>query len=247
MVMFIKNNWKKIIFSATAFLIVGSSVYAFAINDSTSKQKSIDFLDKKVNIKLSTKEKAKSNILSIYTDDNNNEYIFKNEKIVGYFQNKKIDSKASLDNKAKANFDYREKADKFAQEIVDNNLTSFEKYQFAGQTYVESYDEINYLYVKTINGFITNDSINVALNTDGTLASISAPFQGIFDNLKVSKNYRDVEEYVNNYMEKNYNNLSYKIIDLIIDLDDNNNAAIRVCVEIEENGSFYTEEIFYTL
>lgn len=245
----IKKNMKKIIFTVLSFLILSCSVFALGNINRAEEIKNIDFLGENINLKLNTyNKKVGSEVLNLYKDDYNNEYIYKNNKLVGYLQNKEINDISSnlFSTYKKSAINYRLKADEYAKIFIDENLTNFNNYTFEKESYVESYNEINFLYTKYINEFKTNDSINVALNLDGTLSSISATRQGIFNDLELQVNNEQIKDFVSKYMSKNYMNLKYSILETLINQVDNK-FVVETIVAIEgQNGSF-TEVINYDL
>lgn len=219
----LKNNKvnKKVKFIIVGMLtLVVFSGTVFALNSSASEMntKVINFMNKDVELKLTQHNNAtKIGKMNVYKDEELNQYILKGEKLVGYFKEKEINPTT---RKAKSEFSKlngREIADNFVKSIIDYEATIFEKYKFDKVDYVESYNEYNYTYSKYINGILTNDGITISLDENGNLMSYSAPRQGLFDNLDTPVTKNDIEIYIDEYMNKNFKDVDYKIDSLVID------------------------------
>ncbi len=243
-----KGKMKKLIISMTVISIFGISINVLASNISQEYNKDIEFMDENVSVKLSKTRNADIGNFQVYKDSQNNEYIYKNQKLVGYFSDKEIKEENNNQRKSISlnEIDYTKIAENYAKEFIDVESTSFEKYQFEKSDVVSDYNEINYTYTKFINGFKTNDSITVSLNFDGTLASVSASRQGLFDNLIILATKDEIKNYVDNYMSENYPSLEYKVSSSIVDYIDNK-YVISNFVVINNDGEIFTDTVYYDL
>ena len=79
----------------------------------------------------------------------------------------------------------------------------------------------------------------------GSLASVSASRQGLFDKLKLLVTQEEINQYVKSYMDTNYPSLNYEILEMILDKE-NDQFMIKSSVVIEENG-YFTDVIKYIL
>ena len=165
---------------------------------------------------IKTYEKIKDDYLTIYSDDSNDEYLLKDNKIVGYLQDKEIDEieqLSGIENK---------KIYRSVDDIKKDPMLSgidFNNYSFDGTKYIDSYKETLYTFSKYINGIKTNDGIYVSINDDGSVSAFGATRQHLFDNLITSVTKEDVENYIANEIKK-YNASSYDIESMIINYVD---------------------------
>lgn len=243
-----KKNMKKLIIPITIISIFGMSINVLAANNSKEYKKDIEFMKENVSVELSKTRNVDIGNFQVYKDSQNNEYIYKNQKLVGYFSDKEIKEENNNQRKSISinKIDYTKIAENYAKEFIDVESTSFEKYQFEKSDVVSDYNEINYTYTKFINGFKTNDSITVALNFDGTLASVSASRQGLFDNLVILATKDEVQNYVDDYMKEKYPSFEYKVSRVIVDYIDDK-YVISNFVVINNEEEVFTEQVYYEL
>lgn len=207
-----------------------------------------------VEIKYVSNEKIDSKTIQLYKDQNENEYLFLDNELIGYFKEVDITSPNSI---AKLNSEtindkkenYEAIAFDIAKEIVNKEKTSFADYKLTSNNYVTSYGEFSYTYSKFIDGYITTDSITILLDNNGNLSSFTASRQGIFDK------YKDIKidkEKVNNFiveeMKKNYSNIeNYKVQNQFITFT-NEKLTLEIQVELEHTSNeFSLISLYYYL
>lgn len=214
--------------------------------------KEMNINNEKINLKyINEITEIHGKYLQAYKDDSNNEYAFINNKIVGFYQNKKIQNKINLNNDQQ-NFEKKSKELISLYSNVNKNLISaysninLDDYILSDSYYNKTYDEISYTYSKYINGIKTNDGVIISLNSDGTLASYMAPREGLFDNLKTSVNQDIVEKYINKIIDEKYNGIEYKIEYMIIDYQ-NNKYVVDNLIALNYKDYWETVNIIYNL
>lgn len=163
--------------------------------------------------------------LMVYQDSKKDEYIFKNNKLVGYLKNRKITEKKEKSKEIKK---YTIKDFKSMPMLKDIN---FDGYVFDGERYIDSYNETEYVYIKYINGIKTNDSISISFTDDGKISSFDASRAGLFNNLKTNVTKEKVEKYVEEYIKEMQKNgkighkdnspINYEIDYMFINVKDN--------------------------
>lgn len=243
-----------IMISITALIFSIFTVKALNYN---KKSKAIDFFDKKIvlshyDTKVYDSENGKKTF-SIYHDNNDNEYIYNGEKIIGFLKNisvdvnkmKNFDSNKIDKNKLLSN--YEKTANDMLYKITTMNVETDTKmiddnYKLSYTNYRSDYQELFYTYTKQIDGFDTNDNITISLDLDGNLSSFNAANQGIFDKydeIKIDRN--KVNNFINDRMNSYINEKSdkYKVEYQIINILDGN-LVLEIGVGIMKNDSNYS-------
>jgi len=215
------------IISLLAVFSIYGNVFAMVKNSSELNTRQINFMDKDVELKLDTKNIAsKLDDISVYTDLENNEYVFKDGVMVGFLKERDLSKiKSTKTSHSYASEEKKEinklNVDNFVKSIINEDITSFDEYKFEGVKYIYDYDEIDYTYTKYIDGIRTNDSIVVSLDSEGQVVSYIANRQGIFNNLKLLEEEEKIDKYILHQVESNYRNAtSYKIENKLIDFID---------------------------
>lgn len=114
---------------------------------------------------------------TIYSDDNNCEYTYRQSdgRLIGYSNNQKV--KGSKD---KVDFNYIVMADNFLKEIV-----TLSEYQ---PGILEKMDKDIYVrYVRKIYGFDTIDTLTVHFDKYGRITKFETPNVGLFDGVQIAK------------------------------------------------------------
>ena len=205
-----------IVIGLTLVLIFGDKIH-FPMH------RKIMFGDKKISIDYN----RKYNELSYYLDKDNNEYIFKNDKLVGYLKNI---NKFEL-NKESEN------------DIKINNIEEITKlFEINLENYILEKNNNDYLYIKYINDIKTSDGIFVSLSENGTLERYESSKIGLFDNLITQVTKEEVEEYIKEEVSKMSKFSKYRIIDMVIDYK-KRKYLVDCLIEIDENEM----EIVYNL
>lgn len=256
-------NIKKIILLIVILLMILSvGVYVYAVNEGNEKAKIKDMdqvistLTDTVNLKKSDKsingingsekikyQKTKLN-KDIYISNNNDEYIYKDDKLVGFI--KDID-KNDLDMPV---LDIKI-AEKVANKFLKENISNFEKYEFISSNYVKSYAQYSFAYMNKLNDFDTNDLIYIYVNNAGEVASYSAFKQREFEKYKDLKIDVDMikslitdkikDEYNDNYIHVEFN---YCFLNII------NDKLVFQCdikIELKDNTEGIFDTIIYEL
>ena len=196
-------------------VIVMILVYIFCVCMVSLNQNKV-IKDKKINIKneeINLKFNRYLDDELIYNDDMKNEYIIKNDKVIGYNKNINVFEQNELN-------DQIEITD--LKDLFNINMENYELEK----------NEDYYLYNKYINGIKTSDSIYVSFNKD-KIVNIKTNKIGVFDNLVSDINKDKINEYIEKEI-KNYNTSKYKIKDIMMDYK-NYNYFINCIIEGENS------------
>lgn len=175
------------------------------INKETVNKKDLEGKIKNIStdsgIKEITYKKTKSG-KDIYIDnETEDEYIFKNEKMVGFL--KKTNTVQQL--KKSNNKINQEEAKKIAEEFAYNNITQFEKYELVCSNYTESYGEYCFIFMNKINNLNTEDIVRINIDGNGKIMSLSAFHQGEFEKYQNTNiNLNIIQENVENALKNKY-------------------------------------------
>lgn len=175
-----------------------------------------------------------------YKDVEGNQYIYKNNEIVGFLKNKSY-KEANSDKKSMIKYS----VDDLEKEPLLSNI-NFKNYVLDNVQYFEDYNETIYTFSKYINDIKTNDGIYVSFDNDGTLASFAASRQGLFDNIETKITSNDVKKYVEEVVKKEYNVKEYNIDYMYIDYQDSKYVVYCV-VGLQYDNYRTTAEILYEL
>lgn len=175
------------------------------INKETANKKDLEGKMKNIStdsgIKEITYKKTKSGN-DIYIDsETEDEYILKNEKMVGFL--KKTNATQQL--KKSNNKINQQEAKKIAEEFAYNNITQFEKYELTYSNYTESYGEYCFIFMNKINNLNTEDIVKINIDGNGKIMSLSAFHQGEFEkyeNTNIDLNI--IQENIENTLKNKY-------------------------------------------
>lgn len=208
--------------------------------DSVEKGKKEKIINENEKIKY---KKTKSN-KDIYISSAKDEYIYMEDKMVGFIKNINPNnlSLSVLDEKVS-----RKIADKFLKE----NIVNFQKYEFISCEYIESYAQSSYIYMNKLNKIDTNDIVCINIDNAGNVASYSAFKQGMFEkykDLKIDMNI--IKSTVLEEMKDKYNNdnikieINYSFFNII------NDELVLQCditIELENESEKVFDTIIYEL
>lgn len=240
------------------FLLILIGIGIFTVNalNGNDKIETVSLLNNDaILVKYSKTENYENREMKIYLDDEENEYIFSNNKLTGFLKNVKIEEKEHSEiEKIMSNEDSKnemlEKYKEKALEIITNytkDKSILDRYDVTDSYYQEDYDELVYSFTKTIDGYVTNDSITISLDINGNLSSLSAPFQGLFDeyeNVKIDRN--EVDKFVKETMSsKNYNDVEsysvdYEFINIV-----NEKLVLEIGIKLEHETSGISTTVLY--
>ena len=240
MVTFIKKSILPILAISICILSVYIVTNVSAVSKNIELHKDIDIGDNVINLDYESNIKSSNGEeLLIYNDNDKNQYIIKDNNIVGYLQNKKITRKESeAFNKVKYSTD-----DIKVMPLLSN--IKFDDYKLESINYVESYNETYYTYFKYINNIKVNDNVVVSFNDDGTMSSYSAPRQDFFDNLKTNITSEKIKKYVETEVAR-YNSKKYELEAMYIDYRDG--KYVVVCdVALYYDEYIDSVELLYSL
>lgn len=172
-------NNKKNLNSGIKFL-ENADLVEVVTSNSTEKNKNIKINDEEINLEY----KETRNNLNVYANENNNveEYIFKDEKLIGFFKPTEISKIRSSDIEINT-----ESAQKIAQKFGEDNIEDFNKYEMISTNYIESYSQYNIRYMRKLKGIETRDVVEINVRKNGEIASFSAVNQGIFEEYEDSE------------------------------------------------------------
>ena len=189
---YVSADSQKNINSKIKFLETADNVET-TILENVEKSKNIIINNNEIGLEY----KETKNNLNVYVNNNDENYIFKNEKLVGFFKPVEINKNSRMSN---TEIDV-EKAKEIAQEFIEKNIESFNKYNMVSANYIETYNQYNIRFMRKVKGFDTRDVVEINVDKNAEIASFSAVNQGEFEK------YEDVEIDI-----KTINNLCFKII-----------------------------------
>ena len=223
------------------------------INNVLIKNKKINFLDKnniEVEINSANKNSFGDELLT-YQDDNKNDYIFKNDVLVGYVNNNnsKDDNIITVVNMNTINSNlnnYSQIASKYLTSLLNENITNIKDYTLIDAKYLESTDEYSYVFGKKLNGYLVNDGIIISINSDKELVSFSAAQQGLFDKYNEIQ-IDDIK--VSNFIEKEMSiekeqNIEYTIDKQFLNIVDNK-LVLQIGMTLNHNNKYYSTKTLY--
>lgn len=207
------KKFKLLIISGILVTVLCYGVLSTKASQNQKIVKSLSALDnKEISIKLSELKTYNNKKYEVFKDNNQNQYIYSNNDLVGFYKDKNSATNQSASEKVtftpekkkvmKAN--YQDIATNIVENIINKEKTNMSNYELTDSYFQESYNEFTYTYTKLIDGYHTTDSITVSLDVNGELSSFSAPRQGIFnkyENIKINKN--DVNDFIKEEIEKN--------------------------------------------
>lgn len=246
--------------SKKLILFVGFCVFSLGIigvsasNEKNTKTVTL-FENQPISINLE-KSIVKNNLHSnIYKDEDENEYIYVDDKLVGFIKDREISSGTNTINmqnvsQASANSIISANSQKvmnLAENIIDSDYTMLNDYELTKTNIVESYGEINYVFTKEIDGYQVNDSITISLDMNGDLVSFVANRQGLFDNYKnITIDDNDVLDFIDDEINTNYSGVDYVIENQIIDFV-NNQLVLANYIRLEYPNYISSTILYYDL
>ena len=136
----------------------------------------------------------------------------------------------------------------FVKSIINTEKTSFDKYELTKIDYVESYNEINFVYTKHIDGYKVNDSITVSVDLNGEVVSFVANRQGMFDNLtEININETELNDYILAEIEKEFKYTDYEIFSQLIDNVDGKIVLANYIKIVLEDGTSTSTIVYYEI
>lgn len=202
------------------------------------------------NQNLNVEYKNSKNEKDIYIDTHtNDEYIFIDEKLVGYKKDININDLKNAGTKVDM-----EKAKNIAEQFGEKYIENFKMYDLFYSNYTDSYNEYCYIYMKKLNEIETQDTIQINVNGQGDITSYSAFHQGEFEKFKeINIDKELIKEqaleffkgkYEENYKEANISSEFLRLIDgkLVMQID----AIIKLNSDNNKEISF-GDSIFYNI
>lgn len=219
---------KKLIFIVCASIFSVGVIVANASNDKITKTVTL-IENQPISIQYKTRINKNNMVSDIYADNQDNQYIYVDENLVGFIKDRNLKENNQISRQSmtvnQANIlisQNRLNVTNFARNIIDTNHTSLNDYQLTKTNFVESYDELNYVFTKEIDGYKVNDSITISTDLNGEIVSFVANRQGDFDNYKnMTIDDEDVLDFIESEITTNYDNVDYVIENQIIDFVDN--------------------------
>ena len=134
----------------------------------------------------------------------------------------------------------------FEELIIDKSRIS--QYELITSETFTSYGVCQFSFVKSINGFNTNDTLSIAIDRDGKIKSYTGNRQGIFDNLTVNADRSDIEKFIDEKVNSRYKNqtVKYNVNSMTIDKK-KNKFYIRCFVGVETEEYITGDEYEYRL
>ncbi|MEE0523744.1 MAG: hypothetical protein UC384_08055, partial [Lachnospira sp.] len=134
----------------------------------------------------------------------------------------------------------------FEELIIDKSRIS--QYELITSETFTSYGVCQFSFVKSINGFNTNDTLSIAIDRDGKIKSYTGSRQGIFDNLTVNADRSDIEKFIDEKVNSRYKNqtVKYNVNSMTIDKK-KNKFYIRCFVGVETEEYITGDEYEYRL
>lgn len=163
----------------------------------------------------------------IYVSNDKNEYMYKDNKVVGFIK--------SIDKDIKTTKLDLEDAEKIAKAFLQENISENQKYELTFSNYITSYAEHSFIYNNKLNGIETNDIIKVNVNNKGEVVSFSHFNEGVFEkfnNIEIDMTAieKEVEDMIKSEYGQNYVNseITYSFLNIV-----NNKLVMQMDVNIE--------------
>lgn len=264
---------KRIIVILLVFILFGGvSVCVYAYNNLSMKiskamfvheLESVDVNTKKINMpkksivdnkkEIQLEYKSTKYDKDIYVSSDKDEYIYKDDNLVGFIKSLDNDIKASkLDKNIKISKLNIEEAKKIAETFLQKNILDSQKYEFISSNYITSYGEYAFTYNNKLNGIDTNDIVRINVNNTGEVVSFSQFNGGAFEkfsNIKIDEKFiqKEIEETIKNKYDADY--VDFEIIYNFLNIV-NDKLVMQFDVNIEvSNGiqSSVYDTIIYEL
>lgn len=140
--------------------------------------------------------------VEVYTDEENTEYLLKDERLVGFIKKIEPSEIAIKMNSIGIN---KQHAYEIANTYCKSNINNFEQYVFVENKYIDSYKEYNIVFNKKIGEYQTMDLILIAVNKHGEITAFAAPNQGEFDKYRnIEVDNIKVSEFIENELNNKY-------------------------------------------
>ncbi|MCL2860723.1 MAG: hypothetical protein FWF46_09360 [Oscillospiraceae bacterium] len=189
-------NFKRIlIMLLIAILIMSVGIYVYASNQK-SKGSKVKFMeemsnsfetviktnkkDKSINVNKKGKQiKYKETKMGkdVYVSDNDEEYIYKDDNLVGFMEYTDIDNVQLPELNI-------EIAQKVADEYLKENIENYQKYELIYSHYTPSYATHTFIYMNKLNGLDTSDTVRIEVDNASNIVSLAAFNQGEFEKYK---------------------------------------------------------------
>lgn len=194
-------------------------------------------------------------VSKIYKDSNKDQYIYDTDgKMVGYLKDRKITkdnnkvmSKSQVKNSL-TNENLKAKVYQFAKSIVDTSKTSIDKYELTKIDYVESYNEINFVFTKTVDGYKVNDSITISTDLNGEIVSFVANRQGLFDHIKeINVDEKELDQYITKVVNSEYKCSDFEVFSRLVDYVDGKIVISNYVKLIYDDGMQDATIVYYEI
>lgn len=249
---------KRILVLGFLTIIISASLITVNALSNTKKVQSL-LTNKEISVTFSKSKQASNKNYKIFLDDEDNQYIYNGDNLIGFYKDtelaknasaKKVLSQTEINNKLET---YKSVAAEKLNIINSVNNTSRElsaksDYVMIDSYYHEGYNEYTYSYAKKIDGYITNDGVTVSVDENGELVSLAAPRQGLFDDyLNVQIDETKVAQFIEeNMTSDNYPNMTeYEINYEYVSFNENNQLVLVIGIGMELNSGMRTTTILY--
>ncbi len=193
-------------------------------------------------VQLEYKESKYDN--DIYVSNKKDEYIYKNDNLIGFI--KKVDDEINVTRMNS------ESAQEIANTFLQENIDESDKYELTSSNYITSYAEYSFVYNNKLNGIDTNDTVKINVNNNGEVVSFSNFNQGVFEKfsgVKVNMEIieKEIIDSIKNKYGKDYvdSEIIYSFFNIV-----NDKLVLQVNVSIEvanQVSSSVLDTIIYEL
>jgi len=226
-------------FKKIKILLMGILILLFVFSVSVSGNDSFNnincnksiFFDGKI-ISVKYKKTVSNNALKfhIYTDENNNEYIFKDGKeyiaAIRYLRN--------YNNYLESDFISKDNAQMIANNYIKENFSKTNSYTFCNAKYIEDTQIMNFEYSNFVRNYKTSDIISISIDKYGNIVSVVAPNQGLFYNDNLSIDDSKLNNIFIYTINEKYNTIiNYTIVDKYIAKDELGNNIMSYVAKIK--------------
>ena len=199
----------------------------------------LDSKDITLNYTYSVKNSEKE--LDIYVDPGSTEYVFDDDKMVGFIKDVNLvqnDKKNIVcANSTKSQGQILDIAIGYFSEYINN----FEEYELISIQYISSYNEYSITYMNKCNGYNTFDTAQINITPNGEIVSFCANNQGImaeYENSNIIIDQKKNCNFIENTLNNKFGNYSkYEINDKILTKIDNK-LAIQYYISLELDGNY---------
>ena len=202
--------------------------------------KTIQLDSKNINLDYTYSIKNSEKELDMYLDSNRTEYVFDNNKMVGFIKDISLEQnnreRVANINSTKSQGQILDIAIDYLSKSVDN----FDEYELVSIYYIASYNEYSITYMNKCNGYNTFDTAQINITPTGEIVSFCANNQGMmaeYENLNIIVDQKKNCNFIENTLNNEFGNINkYEIEDKIL-TKVNNKLAIQyyVALELETN------------